>query len=150
MAVMVMVTVNYQGVYNSKDEEFYKSDNYTVTALQAELSVSEFKIGSCTYTAKITEGVSQKNITRSGRSEDVGWAYLEVENKKAGVIIFFNGSHKARLYLGMDNTRLAELTLTSFDFTAQLPDDTEIVWNDWHGCGEKDMCMPDGVMDNGK
>jgi hypothetical protein len=133
----VAVTMNYQGVYNYTDEEFYSAGNSTVTASQAELAATEFKIGSHTYAAKTTGGASQKNLTGRGKTGDVHWVYLEAEEKKAGVIIFFSGDHKASLYLGKDNTRLAELTLTIFGFTAQLPDDNEITWNDWQGSGEK-------------
>jgi hypothetical protein len=131
------VAVNYQGVYNYTDEKFYSDGNYIVTATQAELTASEFRIGTHTYAARITGGASQKNLTARGAPGDAHWVYLNIDAKKAGVILFFSGDQTARLYLGKNNTRLAELTLTISGFTAQLPDDTEIVWNDWQGCGEK-------------
>jgi hypothetical protein len=134
---MTVVTVNYQGIYNYNGEEFYNTGNYTVTTAQAELTVSELKIGTHAYAVRTTGGASQKNLTVRGKTGDVHWVYLVVEEKKAGVIILFSGDHKVSLYLGKDNTRLAELTLTIFGFTDQLPDDTEIAWNDWQGSGAK-------------
>jgi hypothetical protein len=136
------VTANCHGVYHYREDTFYRDGNDTVTATQAELTASEFKIGTHTYAAKTTGGASQKNLTVRGKTADVHWVYLVVEEQKAGVLIFFSSGLKAGLYLGKDNARLAELTLTIFGFTVQLPDDTEIVWNDWQGCGEKHQQMP--------
>ncbi|GHV93007.1 hypothetical protein AGMMS50268_35100 [Spirochaetia bacterium] len=132
-----MAAEDYRGVYKNKEDAFYRDGDYTLTAAQAELTASELKIGTHTYAARIAGGASQKNLTVRGKTEDVHWVYLVVEKKKAGALIFFSNSQKVSLYLGKDNIRMAALVLTISGFTARLPDDTEIVWNDWQGSGEK-------------
>jgi hypothetical protein len=124
---------NYTGIYTG---DFKKSD-YT-SAASAEITVEEFIINGEYYSGtKVSGGASQSGVQYAGQRFTMTWAYLEVENEKAGVITSY-GNQKHELFLGYNSGLSFIVAMDVLDYKNERPDWGLITWNKWEGEGEKD------------
>jgi hypothetical protein len=124
---------NYTGVYTG---DFEKSD-YT-SADSAEITAEEFIIRGEHYSGtKVSGGASQSGVQYAGQTFTMTWAYLEVENEKAGIITSY-GNQKHELFLGFNSGFTFTFVMDILNFKNELPDWGLITWDKWEGEGEKD------------
>jgi hypothetical protein len=128
---------NYIGVYTDDEPgAFTKSDYYT-QADSAEITAEEFIINGEHYSGtKVSGGASQSGVQYAGQRFTMTWAYLEVENEKAGVITSY-GNQKHELFLGYNSGLSFIVAMDVLDYKNERPDWGLITWDKWEGEGEK-------------
>jgi hypothetical protein len=127
---------NYTGIYVGDHSQAFRKSSGVYTN-SAKITPDELIIDGEHYSgAKVSGGASQ-SVNFQGQTFPLTWVYLEVENKKAGVIVNEGGGNH-ELFLG-ENTQFSfAFMIAIVGFDEELPDWDLVTWDTWEGEGEKD------------